>query len=88
MTDPTPPPDRPPLWLLMQDAVIKAPPPKHHPAGEIAAAQIRALADWLLPEESEPEPGCRYEQRHIIWQRDNRLRTLLLAEAQRAEEGR
>ena len=35
---------RKPLWLLMQDAVINAPPPLRSPAGSIAAAQLRAIA--------------------------------------------
>ena len=36
-------PNHPPLWDVMADAVINAPPPTNSPTGTIAAAQIRAL---------------------------------------------
>ena len=47
--------DPKPLWLLMQDAVINAPPPLHSPAGSIAAAQLRAIADAV---ENLDPPEC------------------------------
>ncbi len=79
-------PDHPPLWEEMQEAVIAAPLATRNPAGTVAAAQIRAVRDWLLPEESiEDAPGrfvngCCLEDRQ-------RLRALLTAEAERAERG-
>ena len=82
----TPTPDRPPLWRVMHDAFLSS-----TLSGEEGhqgfAAEIRALRDWLVPEEPEPEPGDRYEQRHIIWRHNHRLRAQLTAEAERAERG-
>ena len=70
---------KPLLWQVMQDAVIAAPAPARSPAGTIAAAQIRALRDWLVPEEVPPlgPAGKAHMQ----------LRALLTAEADRAERG-
>ncbi len=50
------------------------------------AAEIRAIADWLVPEELEIPPGDLTEQ---TYRQDERfgLRARLLAEADRAEAG-
>lgn len=90
MTNPTP--DRPSLWRVMRAAFSNRwldvePTGTDNAAGLAYAAEIRALRDWLMPEEPEPEPGDRYEQRHIIWRHNQRLRALLGAQADRAERG-
>lgn len=87
MTNPTP--DRPPLWRVMERASTDAE-AAYYPfasSDRVLAAEIRALRDWLVPEQPEPQPGDRYEQRHIIWRHDQRLRAILTAEADRAELG-
>lgn len=71
--------NRPPLWQVLINA---GDPPCT--MQEMAAAEIRALRDWLVPEEG-PRPdlshaGTRWDQRQ-------RLRALLTAEADRAERG-
>ena len=48
---------RKPLWLLMRDAVVNAPPSRHSPAGSIAAVQLRAIAAWLEEMWAEQGPG-------------------------------
>ena len=85
----TPTPDRPPLWRVMGQAAIDAEAAYHPFASSdlVLAAEIRALRDWLVPEQPEPQPGDRYEQRHIIWRHDQRLRAILTTEADRAEQG-
>ena len=90
-------PDRPPLWRVMHDAhaaeagMIEYSGAKEPVLGEpdrfTRAAKIRAVRDWLLPEQPEPQPGDRYEQRHIIWRHDQRLRAWLSSQADRAERG-
>lgn len=84
-------PNRPPLWEVMADAVINAPPPTNSPTGTIAAAQIRALRDWLVPEEAEPTGmrpcGDTYSAQSIKRGERQRLRALLTTEADRAERG-
>lgn len=79
-------PFRLPLWQVMETAYHKHRDPGLSERYDYAA-EIRALRDWLVPEEPEPEPGDRYEQRHIIWRHNQRLRNQLAAEADRAERG-
>ena len=82
----TPTPDRPPLWRVMHDAFLSS--TLSGAEGRLGfAREIRAVRDWLVPDEPEPEPGDRYEQRHIIWRHNQRLRAQLTAEANRAERG-
>lgn len=88
----TPTPNRPPLWRLMAEVELDALMAHPHFLSDAAkaaalAAVILAMRDWLLPEQSEPQPGDRYEQRHIIWRHNQRLRAQLTAEADRAERG-
>ena len=70
-----------PLWQVMQKAAALAP-----EGVPTISAELRALRDWLVPEETiEDAPGrfvngCCLEQRQ-------RLRALLTAEADRAERG-
>ena len=85
----TPTPDRPPLWRVMERASADAE-AAYYPfasSDRVLAAEIRALRDCLAPDDQEPEPGDRYEQRHIIWRHNQRLRAQLTAEAERAERG-
>lgn len=77
-------PDRPPLWRAMSGAwsarVIAGRPDADRLA---TAAEIRAVRDWLVPEEEAPAdfPGwLRYRERQF-------LRAQLTAEADRAERG-
>jgi hypothetical protein len=89
MTDPTP---NRQLWRVMHDAYLK--PNLSGPRGHLGfAAEIRALADWLVPEEPPINLGdinMRDISEISRWfQRDERqrLRLDLLAEADRAEAG-
>jgi hypothetical protein len=93
MTDPNP--NRPPLWKLMLHMRVPAT-PWHELKGsederEEIAAEIRAIADWLAPEEKdEPFPDTDSIMEIQLWsavrQRQN-MRQRLLAEADRAERG-
>jgi hypothetical protein len=89
MTDPTP--NRPPLWEVMRDALSAIPKDTIFKGGDgfvrvCVAAQLRAIADWLVPEE---DPFV-FETGSADWfyQRNReRLRRQLRAEADRAEAG-
>ena len=116
---------KPPLWEVMQDAVIAAPAacgggaamttPNRPPLWEVMraaydcstaangstddwteldgyAAEIRALRDWLVPEEPPPHRGMRPGGTNLTYQETlsverQRLRDLLTAEADRADRG-
>ena len=90
-------PNRPPLWQVMRDAYDKAPMPlvAFRNCDDIGrhfmAAEIRALRDWLVPEEAEPTGmrpcGDTYSAQSIKRGVRQRLRALLTAEADRAERG-
>ena len=75
-------PNRPPLWEVLEQAT-----------GTVANwdAAIRALRDWLVPEEAEPSGmrpcGDTYSAQSIKRGERQRLRDLLTAEADRAERG-
>ena len=74
-----------PLWEAMDAARFLA---LHKGCnnGVAVGAEIRAVADWLLPEEPILCDGGRtYEQSWIVSERE-RLRNLLLDEADRAEQ--
>jgi hypothetical protein len=75
---------RPPLWQVMQDAWDDVPEYVLSVERAYIAAQIRAIADWLVPEE-EPEPLPLEDQ--IAWVARCNMRQRLLAEADRAEAG-
>jgi hypothetical protein len=77
MTDP----DRPPLWRVMEAAVKSAPTFEFE---DLAAVELRAIADWLVPEEEVTAEGEHYQARQI--EREY-LREVLLDEARRAEAG-
>jgi hypothetical protein len=77
-----PTPNRPPLWRVMDDAysaVVESP-----TEGPCYAAELRAIADWLVPEEEVTAEGEHYQARQI--EREY-LREVLLDEARRAEAG-
>jgi hypothetical protein len=80
MTDP----NRPPLWRVMHKAHMDAD-PFNNTKGY--AAELRAIADWLVPEEPMIiEGGRSYELAWLVSERE-RLRLLLLDEADKAETG-
>lgn len=88
----------PPLWRVLRQAHAEdtgtiqysngTPPVLGEPDHFTWAAEIRALRDWLLPEE---EPLNEEEISDlVIWSRHRqreRLRAILTAEAERAESG-
>ena len=104
MTDQPQP--RPPLWREMDIARIQASDGEYidgewvYDTAGMTAAEIRAVADWLVPEEPPIPPGALervdafdnpdlYDQLEVgraLARLD--LRQLLLDEAQRAEAGR
>lgn len=78
-------PNRPPLWQVLMNA---GDPPCT--MQEMAAAQICAFRDWLVPEEPEPHGQLPCGELNLEWDRwreRQRLRALLTAEADRAERG-
>ena len=88
-------PNRPPLWEVMRDAYELSPLPVGANLDQIYrnvyAAEIRALRDWLVPEEAEPTGmrpcGDTYSAQSIKRGERQRLRALLTAEAETAERG-
>jgi len=87
--------DKPPLWETMYEAAAKASDGYCDADGVDGAAMLRALADWLAPEAEEPELFIPSEFGGSIinadqvaeWKVTQRIRQLLLAEADRAEAG-
>ena len=84
--------DKPPLWQVLDqaetdlltkelEACISYPDPKHE------AVRIRALIEWLLPEEEAPSLCERKNNPGWLYRFDERrlLRESLLAEAEKAE---
>ena len=70
--------DRPPLWTAMCAAYAATPASAH--ASSYYAAELRALADWLAPPDKDaaaPPFAIRFTT----------LRSVLLAEADKAEAG-
>ena len=76
MTTPT---NRPPLWRVMRQADSSAASDYQSPE----ARMLRAIADWLVPEEDEPA----IDKPFVIWRTKRTIRDQLLAEADRAEAG-
>jgi hypothetical protein len=71
-------PDNRPLWQAKEWV-------KERPDDRYGAAELRAIADWLVPEEPMiVEGGRSYEQAWLVSERE-RLRRLLLDEADKAE---
>jgi hypothetical protein len=84
--------NRPALWRVIEQAVIDAPDPKWSVAGNLYAAQIRALRDWLVPEEEPPHRGMRsggigLTYQETVFMERQHLRALLTDQANRAEVG-
>ncbi len=87
----------PPLWRVMFDAYDTSPPAPADADNDWTdrhgyAAEIRALADWLVPEEPPPHRGMRpggtnLTHRETLSVERQRLRALFTAEADRAEKG-
>lgn len=82
--------DRPPLWRLMHDAFTDHYQQDAYWPGY--AAEIRAIRDWLVPEEAPPHRGMRPGGSNLTHQETlsverQHLRALLTAEADRAERG-
>jgi len=76
--------NRPPLWEAMRDAYCYGSQPGQ--CGHGYAAEIRALRDWLVPEESVEDAPGRFVNGCCLEDRQ-RLRALLTTEADRAERG-
>ncbi len=94
-------PNRPPLWKVLHQAHLEeagmvryitgSEPVLGEPDRFTRAAEIRALRGWLVPEEIEPTGmrpcGDTYSAQSIKRGERQRLRALLTAEADRAEQG-
>lgn len=82
--------NRLPLWMTMQLAFFEGRNPGLNDRYGYAA-EIRALRDWLVPEEIEPTGmrpcGDTYSAQSIKRGERQRLRALLTTEADRAERG-
>lgn len=93
---------RPPLWEVMHQAHLDeagmiryttgSQPVLGEPDRFTRAAEIRAVRDWLLPEEPPPHRGMRPGGTNLTYQETlsverQHLRALLTAEADRAERG-
>ena len=86
---------KPPLWKVVDEAwwslVNTAEPHCDPPASDQAACVIRALRDWLVPEEPEPRIYEHCDRDDLVawhrWDERQDLRALLTAEAARAEQG-
>ena len=78
-----------PLWKVLETAYFKGRSPGFA-EGPGYAAEIRALRDWLIPEEPGPtgmQPASHsYSARELERKERQRLRALLTAEAKRAEK--
>jgi molybdopterin converting factor small subunit len=95
MADPTP--NCPPLWQVMRHASQHSRINWEHMDTFKYAAEIRAIADWLVPEEDEPSLGAVAKSQinkcideHSEWREwfvKDCIRAELLAEADRAEAG-
>jgi hypothetical protein len=87
--------DRPPLWEVMRKAYDTSPLAPMDADDDWTdrhgyAAEIRAVRDWLVPEELEPkghQPNGEVSLAWDAWKQRQRLRALLTTEADRAERG-
>lgn len=80
---------KPPLWKVIDEAITET--GDDVLCNAASSAAIRALRDWLVPEETEPTGmrpcGDTYSAQSIRRGERQRLRALLTAEADRAERG-
>jgi hypothetical protein len=82
MTDPA---DRLPLWRVVRNAGQHARIDWEHVDGTRYAAELRAIADWLVPErDSESLPL----EEQVAWAVHYTLRQRLLDEADKADVGK
>jgi hypothetical protein len=79
--------DKKPLWEVMLAACLQAADDCPDQVNACYAAEIRALADHVLPERQEPpiSPHMGNFAANAIWRERMGIRALLLAEAERAE---
>ena len=86
-------PSRPPLWEVLRRAYDTSPLAPMDADDDWTdrhgyAAEIRALRDWLVPEEDKPnDEFCCPPVYTMLWRQNMDLRALLTAEADRAERG-
>ena len=83
---------KPPLWEVMTQARYNSEGARLASIRHATAAEIRAVRDWLVPEEPPPHRGMRPGGTNLTYQetlsvKRQRLRALLTAEADRAEKG-
>ena len=82
-------PNRPPLWEVMHEAFWRCPKENWRLS---SAYMIRALRDWLVPEEAlglrpPTDGGLITGVEWCVGKERQRLRAMLTAEADRAERG-
>jgi len=78
-----------PLWVAMDSASWNRMKQGPYAPQDIRAAEIRALADVVAPDRPQPSTLelCYDEDDEREWHYEQRIRALLLAEAERAEKG-
>jgi hypothetical protein len=81
-----------PLWRVMHKAHSAVSDPFGKAIRASYAAEIRAVADWLVSKQPEPEmqtlpPTVDYGTAWALWHQRDDLRQRLLAEADRAARG-
>ena len=79
-------PNRPPLWEVMTQARYNSEGARLASIRHATAAEIRAVRDWLVPEETIEDAPGRFVNGCCLDERQ-RLRALLTAEGDRAERG-
>ena len=78
-----------PLWRVLQDAYsVTQQPDIFSEENErlTIAAEIRAVRDWLVPEDG-PRPGISWPMERAAWDARQSIRATLTTEADRAERG-
>lgn len=79
-------PNNQPLWRVMEAAWESTPEVPMNQEGHCYAAELRAIADRVVPEEARPF-GLISNTYLAEWGQRQHIRALLLAEADRAEAG-
>jgi hypothetical protein len=73
-----------PLWVAMDNASWNRMKQGPYAPQDIRAAELRAIADVVVPESPPPEDHANATDWHV-WSATHEIRALLLAEAERAE---